>query len=141
MLSSSVWSSTQMSPVFRPKQFSLYFMMYSKVVVMASSVSTFVYNETTSNDTGIIPVSWPASIFSIRWMHSAVLFKCADTCFKSGLSRCCRSHPSLSKIPPQAETRSLRSARILSLSEEGVYAETSEKFYLSSVLVTHLCLQ
>ena len=35
---------------------------------------------------------------------------------------------------------SLRSARILSLSEEGVYAETSEKFYLSSVLVTHLCL-
>ena len=28
----------------------------------------------------------------------------------------------------------------LSLSEEGVYAETSEKFYLSSVLVTHLCL-
>ena len=32
------------------------------------------------------------------------------------------------------------SAWILSLSEEGVYAETSEKFYLSSVLVTHLCL-
>ena len=32
------------------------------------------------------------------------------------------------------------SARILSLSEEGVYAETSEKFYLSSVLVTHLYL-
>ena len=33
-----------------------------------------------------------------------------------------------------------RSARILSLSEEGVYAETSEKFYQSSVLITHLCL-
>ena len=28
----------------------------------------------------------------------------------------------------------------LSLSEECVYAETSEKFYLSSVIVTHLCL-
>ena len=26
------------------------------------------------------------------------------------------------------------------LSEEGVYTETSEKFYLSSVLVTHSCL-
>ena len=37
-------------------------------------------------------------------------------------------------------SESERSARILSLSEEGVYAETSEKFYLSSVLVTHLCL-
>ena len=35
----------------------------------------------------------------------------------------------------------LMSARILSLlSEEGVYTETLEKFYLSSVLVTHSCL-
>ena len=34
-----------------------------------------------------------------------------------------------------AYTPSSESERILSLSEEGVYAETSEKFYLSSVLV------
>ena len=64
-----------MSPVLRPKQFVLYLMMYSNAVVMASPVSTFVYSDTTSNDTGIIPASWSESIFSIRWIHSVVLFK------------------------------------------------------------------
>ena len=64
-----------MSPVLRPKQFILYLMMYSNAVVMASPVSIFVYNDTASNDTGIIPASWSESTFSIRWIHSVVLFK------------------------------------------------------------------
>ena len=55
-----------------------------------------------------------------------------------------RTSPKFGRTTPSSESERIRadprSARIFSLSEEGVYAETLEKFYLSSVLVTHLCL-